>query len=268
MIDRGKHNLLGVNINAVDYEAAVAKIIQSAHERRTLAVSALAVHGVMTGVLDPVHGYRLNHLDLVVCDGQPVRWALNWLYDAQLPDRVYGPTLTLKVCERAASEHLPLYLYGSKPAVLDALSQNLRAKFPGLQIAGARPSYFRRITADEKSHVVETIRTSGAAIVLVGLGCPRQEVWVYEHKHILSMPMLAVGAAFDFHAGVLSQAPPTFQRMGLEWLYRLGSEPRRLWRRYLLLNPHYAWLLGQQLIGLRNFSLLDSAPPTEEVRYG
>jgi N-acetylglucosaminyldiphosphoundecaprenol N-acetyl-beta-D-mannosaminyltransferase len=268
MIDQGKYNLLGVLIDAIDYEAAVAKIIAAAKTRRSLTVSALAVHGVMTGVLDPAHGTRLNHLDLVAPDGQPVRWALNLLHGVQLPDRVYGPTLTLKVCERAAQEGLPIYLYGSKPAVLEALSHNLTGRFPKLQIAGAQPSRFRPVTPAEQREIVHTIQASGAAITLVGLGCPRQEVWVYEHRHRLNMPMLAVGAAFDFHAGTLSQAPPQLQRLGLEWLYRLIHEPKRLWRRYLLLNPHYLWLLSQQWLRLRAFPVLDANLPQQELRYG
>jgi N-acetylglucosaminyldiphosphoundecaprenol N-acetyl-beta-D-mannosaminyltransferase len=181
MIDRGKQNLLGVLIDAVDYEAAVTKILDAAKARRSFTVSALAVHGVMTGVLDPTHGARLNHLDLVTPDGQPVRWALNLLYGVQLPDRVYGPTLTLKVCERAAQEGLSIYLYGSKQTVLDALIHNLTERIPGLQIAGAQPSRFRPVTPAEQAEIVRTIQESGAAITLVGLGCPRQEVWVYEH---------------------------------------------------------------------------------------
>ncbi len=268
MIDRGKHNLLGISINAIDYEAAVAKIIQAARERRSFTVSALAVHGVMTGVLDRSHGYRLNQLDLVVPDGQPVRWALNLLHKTQLIDRVYGPTLTLKVCERAAQEGLPIYLYGSRVSVLAALSQNLCEKFPGLQIVGAQPSKFRQISAEEKSAIVQTIYNSGAAILLVGLGCPRQEVWVYEYRACLSMPMLAVGAAFDFHAGTLSQAPSTLQRFGLEWFYRFLREPGRLWKRYLFLNPHYLFLVAQQALHLKTFPLLDTDPPKEEMLYG
>ena len=186
----------------------------------------------------------------------------------QLADRVYGPTLTLKVCERAAQAGLPLYLYGSKQSVLDALVANLKQKFPALRIAGLQPSRFRNLSAEEKMQVVETIRLSGAAITLVGLGCPRQEVWAYEHRELLSMPIMAVGAAFDFHAGTLAQAPPRMQRLGLEWLYRLAKEPSRLWKRYLLLNPHYLWLLGQQLLHVREFPLLTATPPVEEVRYG
>ncbi len=268
MIDRGKHNLLGVQINAIDYEAAVDRIIQAAHARQSLGVSALAVHGVMTGVLDVEHGYRLNKLDLVVPDGQPVRWALNMLYGTKLADRVYGPNLTLHVCERAAMEGLPIYLYGSTEAVLRSFASNLRQKFPALQVAGSQPSRFCKLSAEEKSKVVETIRQSGAAITLVGLGCPRQEVWVYEHLGLLSMPKLAVGAAFDFHAGTLSQAPALMQRLGLEWLYRLTCEPKRLWKRYLFLNPHYLTLLALQRLKLKQFPVLNVEIPSDEIRYG
>ncbi len=268
MIDRGKRNLIGISINAVDYEAAVAKIIKAARERRRFTVSALAVHGVMTGVLDRSHGYRLNQFDLVVPDGQPVRWALNLLHKTQLADRVYGPTLTLKVCERAAQEGLPIYLYGSKSPVLAALSQNLCKKFPQLQIVGAQPSKFRQITAEEKAIIIQNILSSGAAIVLVGLGCPRQEVWVYEYRDCLPMPMLAVGAAFDFHAGTLAQAPSNLQNFGLEWFYRFLREPRRLWKRYLFLNPHYLFLVTQQALHLKAFPLLDTDPPNKDMSYG
>ena len=268
MIDRGKHNLLGISIDAVDYEAAIVKIIRAARERRSFTVSALAVHGVMTGVLDRSHGYRLNQLDLVVPDGQPVRWALNLLYKTELADRVYGPTLTLKVCERAAQEGLPIYLYGSKSSVLDALSQNLCKKFPSLQIVGTQPSKFRQVSAEEKATITQNILSSGASILLVGLGCPRQEVWVYEYRDCLSMPMLAVGAAFDFHGGKLSQAPSTLQNFGLEWFYRFLREPRRLWKRYLFLNPQYLFLVAQQALHLKAFPLLDTDPPKEEMSYG
>src|SRR3954463_12756060 len=194
-------------VDAIDYEAVVERIIGAAHERRSMSVSALAVHGVMTGVLDPAHRYRLNHLDLVVPDGQPVRWALNGLYKTRLTDRVYGPTLTLKLCETAAAESLPVYFYGSQPNVLYELSRNLCERFPNLKIAGSQPSRFRPLSASEKLEVAQRIVDSGAQLTFVGLGCPRQEVWAYEYRDLLPMPIIAVGAAFDFHAQTLPQAP-------------------------------------------------------------
>jgi|SRR6478672_2642842 N-acetylglucosaminyldiphosphoundecaprenol N-acetyl-beta-D-mannosaminyltransferase len=268
MIDAGKKNVLGVWINAVDYEAALSKIITSAKNQKKLAVSALAVHGVMTGVLDEIHRYRLNQFDLVVPDGQPVRWALNLLYQTQLPDRVCGPALMLQVCERAAKEGLPIYLYGSRDSVLEPLAKNLRDRFPNLIIAGTQPSKFRQVSAEEKQEIIREIRDSGAAITFVGLGCPRQEVWVYEYSEELSMPVMAVGAAFDFHAGNLSLAPKILQRSGLEWLYRLIQEPRRLWKRYVLLNPLYIILFTLQFLKVTYFDPVKATRPNQEMRYG
>jgi exopolysaccharide biosynthesis WecB/TagA/CpsF family protein len=268
MIDRGKHNILGIRVDAVDYEAAVERIISAARQRRPLAVSALAVHGVMTGVLDPVQRFRLNQFDLLAPDGQPVRWALNLLHRARLADRVYGPSLMLRTCQRAADEGLPIFLFGGTAELLAALQRNLTARFGGLQIAGVRRSQFRRLSASERDETVAAIRASGAAITLVGLGCPRQEVWAFEFRELLSMPLLAVGAAFAFHAGDLPQAPPWLQDRGLEWLYRLLCEPRRLWRRYLLLNPLYVSLLIAQLIRLAPFDPSNAVRPTEEILYG
>lgn len=267
MIDKGKRNVIGVLVDAVDYEAAVDRIITAARNRQSMSVSALAVHGVMTGVLDEAHRYRLNHFDLIVPDGQPVRWALNRLHGAGLTDRVYGPNLTLKLCERAAAESLPIFLYGSHPHVLEALTRNLRSRFPALQIAGSQPSRFRQLSVEEKEDTVRTISESGARLAFVGLGCPRQEVWAYEHRGLLPMPILAVGAAFDFHAGNLAQAPEHLQKAGLEWFFRLAHEPRRLWRRYLLLNPHYLMLVFLQAARLKTFDPAAAPPPTE-LRYG
>ncbi len=267
-MDKGKFNVLGVMINAIDYEAAQSQIIAAAHQRQSFGVTALAVHGVMTGALDRIHQYRLNQLQLIVPDGQPVRWALNWLHKTTLPDRVYGPNLMLKVCAAAAEANLPIFLYGSKPSVLSDLSQNLTSRFPTLQIAGLQPSRFRTLSADEKTEDIAAIVDSGARIVFVGLGCPRQEIWVYEHLGLLPMPMVAVGAAFDFHAGTLSQAPNWMQKRGLEWLYRLNKEPRRLWKRYLLLNPAYLRLLFLQWSRLRVLSPDRGIVPDEDSRYG
>lgn len=268
MIDRGRFNLLGVLINAVDYEAAVQKIVNAAQQRQTLGVSALAVHGVMTGVLDQEHRYRLNQLELVVPDGQPVRWGLNWLHGARLSDRVYGPNLMLKTCEAAAREGIGVFLFGGKQELLDELEKQLLLKFPNLKIAGKRPSRFRTIDAQEKADLVQDIRDSGAGITMVGLGCPRQEVWAYEFKDEVQMPVLAVGAAFNFHAGELEQAPGWMQRAGLEWLFRLTREPGRLWRRYLYLNPAYVYLLTLQWLKIKTTDPGSAIKPSTEIRYG
>ena len=192
MIDRGCHNILGVNVSAVDYDAAVAKIVDSAEQRNPLGVSALAVHGVMTGVTDDTHRHRLNSLELIVPDGQPVRWALNFLHSTQLEDRVYGPDLMLRTCEAAAKADLPIFLFGGSEELLDDLQGKLLEKFPTLKIAGTLASRFRTVSVQEKQEIVQTILDSGAAITMVGLGCPRQEVWAYEFKNHLNLSLIHI----------------------------------------------------------------------------
>ena len=253
MINLGKHSILGINIDAVDYDFAVKKITLAAKNKIPCSVSALAVHGVMTGFMDRVHARRLNGLDLVVPDGQPVRWALSWLYGKKLPDRVYGPNLTIKVAESLAKEGLGIYLYGSKKETLAKFAQNLGQMYPGIKIVGMEASKFRRLSDLERLELVERIEKSGANAVFLGLGCPRQETWAYEYRDLLNIPILAVGAAFDFHAGTLPQAPRWMQDAGLEWFFRLTQEPKRLWQRYAILNPLYLWRIFQQYLGLKKF---------------
>jgi exopolysaccharide biosynthesis WecB/TagA/CpsF family protein len=193
---------------------------------------------------------------------------LRWLHGVRLPDRVYGPNLMLKTCLRAAEDGLPIFLFGGTAEMIEKLVKNLTDRFPSLQIAGTQPSRFRQFAPDERQAAVDTIRNSGAAITFVGLGCPRQEVWAYEFREALSMPVLAVGAAFAFHAGLLSQAPEFMQRRGLEWAYRLFKEPLRLWKRYLFLNPLYLWLILLQRTKLRGFDPGNTTRPVKELMYG
>ena len=268
LIDQGKRNLLGVLVNVIDYEAATERIIIAARSRSPLSASATAVHGVMTGVDDREHRYRLNHLDLVSADGQPVRWALNLLYGAGLSDRVYGPTLMLRLCERAALEGLPIFLYGSTSRVLESLATRLKDRYPTLVVAGTEESKFRRTTADEKRNITLRIAQSGARLVFVGLGCPRQEVFAFEYRSDLQQPIIAVGAAFDYHAGLMKEPPALIQRCGLQWLYRLLQDPRRLWRRYLILNTRFVLLFVLQWRRLKEYDPLDNEPPHADVLYG
>ena len=267
MLNLGKRNVLGVLIDAVDYETAVGFVFECVRQKRGAIISALAVHGVMTGKLDPEHRFRLNNFDLLVPDGQPVRWVLNWLYGTNLRDRVYGPTLMQKICDRAATDGTPIYLYGSTKTILTSLVASLRENFPGIRIVGSEPSAFRKLSPDERTAIEQRIHLSGASIVFVGLGCPRQETFAYELRNTVSAPILAVGAAFPLLAGLLPQAPGWMQRLGLEWLFRLLVEPRRLWRRYLYLNPAYLVLVGLQRLGLCHFSA-QGRKPAGEVLVG
>lgn len=269
MIDLGKKSVLGIGVNAIDYEAAVQKIIAAGRQRQPMAVTALAVHGVMTGVGDKNHKYRLNQFDLVCPDGQPVRWALDKIHGAGLKDRVYGPELTLRLCEAASKEEdVPVYLFGATEEMLDQFASRLCEKYPGLKIAGKKASRFRTLSVQERDELAAEINASGAGMCFVGLGCPRQEVFAYEMKSRLNMPLIAVGAAFAFHAGMLEQAPPWMQRNGLEWLFRLTREPKRLWKRYSTTNPAFASLAILQKLKLYAARTDTGTQPTDEVMFG
>jgi len=255
-------------VDVTDYASAVARIVAAAKAEQPFSVTALPVHGIMTGALDDAHRFRLNSFDLLVPDGQPVRWALNLIYHVGLRERVYGPNLMLAICDTAAREGLPIYLFGSRTETIALLSDNLRKRFPQIQIAGSQPGRFAVLTATERQEIVRTIRDSGAKIVFAGLGCPRQEIWAYENRAAVGIPIVCVGAAFDFHAGTVAQAPAALQNAGLEWAYRLTREPRRLWRRYLLLNPLYVAMVAGQASRLRDYDRFPARPPQRELNLG
>ena len=250
-----KANILGVGVSITDYAAVVEHVLAAAREQRALSVSACAVHVLMAAIDDPAFAAVLNRFEIVAPDGQPVRWGLSWTRQAELSDRVYGPTLMLRSCEAAARAQLPVYLYGSRPATLQLLAARLNQRAPGLQIAGTRAGRFRPLTDTEQAEDARAIRDSGARIVFVGMGAPRQEWWIFHMRNRIPLPMLALGAAFDFHAGLVPQAPPVLQRAGLEWLFRLTREPSRLWRRYLTVTPRYLPLIASQALGFRQFAL-------------
>jgi N-acetylglucosaminyldiphosphoundecaprenol N-acetyl-beta-D-mannosaminyltransferase len=203
-------------------------------------VTAAAVNLVMSAREEPETLAAVLGATLAVPDGQPLVWALRALGHKRAT-RVYGPDLMLAFCERAAREGIPMYLYGGRtPAALEQLEARLRERFPGLSIAGGYSPPFRELTAAEERQAIAAIDASGARVVWVGTGQPKQEQWMLAMRPRLQAPLLVgVGAAFDFHAGLVSQAPRWMQRSGLEWSYRLSREPRRLWRRYARYNPRF-----------------------------
>jgi exopolysaccharide biosynthesis WecB/TagA/CpsF family protein len=249
-----KTSILGIPVSRTTYQECTELIIQSAKLHKLCTVAATDVHSIMTGYLHPKnHGYYLKNFTLVTPDGQPVRWALNLLRrkgEHFLCDRVRGPELMLRLCERAAAEGISIFLYGSKESVLENLQINLRKKFPNLIIAGAISPPFRPLSTEEDAAYIEQIRQSGAGILFVALGCPVQEAWAFEHSKQLETPVVCVGAAFDMHAGKVHQAPIWMQRFGLEWFYRFLQEPTRLWKRYLIINPLYLVFLVLQILNL------------------
>ncbi len=231
-----KYDLFGVRVAASNYDQIVDVVLGAANERLPAVVSLHAVHAIVESIRDPDLLAKVNRFDAVLPDGQPVRWALNHLYGVGLRERVYGPELMLRLCARAADEGIPIYLYGSMPDVMQLLQDKLLAKFPALQIAGAESPPFRLLTRDEDDGVVQRINESGAGILFIGLGCPKQDHFAADHAGRIHPVQVCVGAAFDFHAGTKPMAPAWMQRHGLEWLYRLYREPRRLWRRYCQTN--------------------------------
>jgi N-acetylglucosaminyldiphosphoundecaprenol N-acetyl-beta-D-mannosaminyltransferase len=216
-------------------------------------LTAAAVNLVMSAQEQPETMAAVLGATLVVPDGMPLVWALHALGHSRAT-RVYGPDLMLLFCERAAREGLPIYLYGGRhdDDARELLIRRLQERFPRLEIAGASSPPFRELTQSEDDHEIELINDSGAAVVWVGTGQPRQEQWMHRMRPRLTPPLLVgVGAAFDFHAGLISQAPSWMQRNGLEWAYRLSREPRRLWRRYARYNPRFVTAFARQYIGHR-----------------
>jgi N-acetylglucosaminyldiphosphoundecaprenol N-acetyl-beta-D-mannosaminyltransferase len=207
---------------------------------------------VMEGYDDSRFRAVVNDADLVTSDGVPLVWVLRIL-GVHRQQRVYGPDLTLHVCEAATEKGLPIALYGGTQDTLAEMSRNLCDRYPRLHIASALAPPFRELTPAEDETYTSQIIQSGATIVLVGLGCPKQERWMANHRGLIPAVMIGVGAAFDFHSGRVRQAPAWMQKIGLEWLFRLLMEPRRLWKRYLKHNPRFALYFLLQLLGVRRF---------------
>lgn len=226
--------VLSTQIDALTWETAIDRIVNWAHARESRYVTICNVHVVVSAWRDAAYRAIINASDLAAPDGAPVAWMLRRRGFAG-QSRINGPDLMWALCARAASEYLPVYFYGSSDATLALLERRLREAFPALRIRTEAPP-FRALTAEEDAAAVERINTSGAGIVFVGLGCPRQERWIAEHRSKINAVMIGVGAAFDFHAGTVQRAPAWMRNNGLEWLHRLASEPGRLWKRYMVTN--------------------------------
>jgi len=234
-----KYDVFGVQVSATTYDEATEFILAAARRRQSAVVSAHAVHALVTCSDDPDLLAKVNRFDIITPDGQPVRWALNTLHRVGLRDRVRGTDLMLRVCRAAAVRGMPIFLYGSSPDVLARLEANLSACCAGIRIAGSYSPPFRPLTGEEEADVIDRIGSSGAGIVFVGLGFPKQDHFADAMRDRLQAVLVNVGAAFDFHAGLKRSAPRWMQSCGLEWFHRLCHEPGRLWRRYLDTNSRF-----------------------------
>jgi len=216
---------------------------------------------------DPGFQRLVNGAELVTADGMPLVFGLRAL-GVRGASRVYGPALLGLVCRRAERAGLAVGFYGGRPEVLEELVRRTRARFPRLRIAFFASPPFRALDPEEERAAIEAVEASGAQILFVGLGCPNQERWMARHREALSCVLVGVGAAFDFLAGALPQAPAGLQRAGLEWLFRLACEPRRLWRRYLLGNPRFALHFARQLLRHWSAILSGAVAPTRPTPGG
>jgi N-acetylglucosaminyldiphosphoundecaprenol N-acetyl-beta-D-mannosaminyltransferase len=238
--------VLMARIDASPWLPALDRLMSWAHARDSRYVTICNVHVVVTASRDLAYCNVINASDMATPDGAPVAWMLRRQgFIGQT--RISGPELMWALCERAAAEHIPVYCYGSTEATLDLLRQRLLATSPDLQLVVESPP-FRVLTAEEDDAAVARINASGAGFVFVGLGCPKQEMWMAAHRGRVNAVMIGVGAAFDFHAGTVTRAPEWMRNYGLEWLHRLASEPRRLWRRYLVTNILFIVGAARQLL--------------------
>ena len=254
-----KRLVVDVEISTTSYSEVTAFCEKWIAERRTGAgaprsryICVTSVHGIITAHDDVEVRSMLNEADIATPDGMPVVWALR-SFGARQQQRVYGPTLMLHLCDAAERLEHRIFLYGGVEESLRELRNALKRRFPDIPIVGMYAPPFRPLTDDEDAEVVRRVVESGAEIVLVGISTPKQERWMRDHRAKLpGVVMIGVGAAFDFHAGRVRQAPQWMQQRGLEWLFRLLMEPARLWRRYVLITPRFLPLWALQ--GLRRTS--------------
>ena len=238
--------IVGLRVHATSYVQTTQRVLAWARQGASKYVCVANVHMAMEAHDDPRLQRMLNEADLVTPDGMPLVWALKML-GVKHATRVYGPDLTLHLCRAAAEHNIPIGLYGGTPQRLGAFVAFLESQYPGIRIVCRIAPPFRALTPEEDEAYTRQIVASGARILFVGIGCPKQERWMAEHRERIPAVLLGVGAAFDFHAGSIRQAPGWMQRMGLEWFFRLMMEPKRLWRRYARHNPRFVLHFARQL---------------------
>lgn len=239
--------VLGIRIDALGWNEAIARLLGWARHNESRYVTICNAHVVVTASQDGAYRKVIESSDMATPDGAPVAWMLRRQGFAG-QQRINGPDLTWALARSCEAEGISVFFHGSTAETLEKLRHQLLSAFPALQIAGMESPPFRPLNVEEDAAAVARINASGAGIVFVGLGCPKQERWMAEHKGKVNAVMIGVGAAFDFHAGMVSRAPAWMRNNGLEWLHRLASEPRRLWKRYLVTNSLFIVGAIRQLV--------------------
>lgn len=249
--------VLDSNIDAISWDAMVKRIGDWAARNESRYVCFCNVHSLVTGRRDSAFRRAVDNADTAAPDGMPVAWLMR-KRGVVLQDRIDGPSLMWRYAEQAALDGTPIFLYGASEATLGQLVRRLRYSFPGLNIVGAHAPPFRPLTAEEEDETIDMMVRSNARVVFVGLGCPRQETWMARVSRRIPAVLVGVGAAFDYHAGVVRRAPRWLQRLGFEWLFRLCAEPRRLWRRYCVTNSLFLYYLARDTLATRSDRAADS----------
>jgi N-acetylglucosaminyldiphosphoundecaprenol N-acetyl-beta-D-mannosaminyltransferase len=247
-------SVLGVRVEALQFPEVVAQMEKWIHDHRGChSIACTGMHGVVEAQHDLAFRKILEFTDLVVPDGMPLIW-LGRRRGHDLPHRVYAPDLVLAFCEQTQGQAYRHFFYGGDSGVADRLAESLTRRFPGMRVAGTYSPPFRPLSEQEDDEIVAMISRAAPDVLWVGLGAPKQERWMHEHKQKLSVPvMVSVGAAFDWLSGRRRQAPPWMREHGLEWLFRLLQEPRRLWRRYLVYGVQFLFYLALESLKLKKF---------------
>lgn len=239
--------------DVVTHESAVARIAELAEKPNGSYVCFSTVHMVMESYDDTEYSAKVNGADLIITDGMPLVW-MQKLQGAKNASRVRANDLMILLCEYAAKNNLSVGFYGGQQKVIDAIRKRAAKDLPDLNISYAFSPPFRALDETEENEIIAEINLKKPDLLFVGLGCPKQENWMAKNVSKINSVMLGVGASFDFYAGNVKESPEWLGRLGLEWLYRLTQEPKRLWRRYLILNPRFMWLAALQLAGLKKFN--------------
>lgn len=249
--NRDRIRVVSLLADVTNHQHAIHRVAQLAAAKRGGYVCFSTVHMIMESHDSPEFGARVNAADMIVPDGMPLVW-MQKLQGRKNATRVRANDLMIMLCEHAEKHGLKVGFYGGKQVVIDAIIERAKRDFPKLQIVYAYSPPFRPLTEEEDAQIVADINTVAPDLLFMGLGCPKQENWMHAHRDKLTAVMLGVGASFDFFAGNIKESPEWMGRLGLEWLFRLTQEPKRLWRRYLILNPRFVTLAALQLLKKKN----------------